>query len=341
MYALYSLTDSAQAQANRRGEITPGQRAMLGTETSYGCASLVIVCFVLPVIFVGIMAVVWYMDSRRTLPLWGYALIIGVLAFILVIAIVPQLWRAFNAWRVRQDLNAGQVETTEGQVNWRRNKYVVETPASRLYVPTLAGGLMPGSYRFGFLPNTGWILSAERIIPPGGEDPRAELASVLAQVHGYSLDSLDTNRQGRMATGQIMRLLWSVLWQCIIGVLILLLIAFLAYVMYTVLNSRQREWAILAGLGVSAIALLMIAWRVITLTIDALRGSVLTAQGPVRRDIVVTHTQNGGTSTTYYYKLDKLKFTVSSAAYTAFIEGLNYRIYYAPLSKRLIAIEPV
>jgi hypothetical protein len=194
---------------------------------------------------------------------------------------------------------------------------------------------------FGFLPNTGWILSAERITPPGGEDPRAELASVLAQVHGYSLDSLDSNRQGRMATGQIMRLLLSVVWQCIVGVIILAIIAALAYIIYTTLNSRQREWAIVAGLAVSAITILILAWRIITLTIDALRGSVTTVEGPVRRDIVVTHTQNGGTSTTYYYKLNKLSFAVSSAAYTAFIDGLNYRLYYAPLSKRLIAIEPI
>jgi hypothetical protein len=341
MYALYSLTDPTQAQANRRGEITPAQRTMLAAETNYGCASLFIVCLILPAIFVGIMAVVWYMDSRRTLPLWAYGLILGVLAFILVIAIVPQLWRAFNAWRVRNELTAGQVESMEGQVSWRRNKYVVETPARRLNVPTLAGGLMPGSYRFGFLPNTGWILSAERITPPGGEDPRAELAGVLAQVHSYSLDSLDSNRQGRMATGQIMRLLLAVVWQCIVGVIILAIIAVLAYIMYTTLNSQQREYAILAGLAVGAITILIVAWRVITLTIDALRGSVTTVEGPVRRDIVVTHTQNGGTSTTYYYKLNKLSFTVSSAAYTAFIDGLNYRIYYAPLSKRLIAIEPL
>lgn len=338
----FDLSNPAQIAANRRGEITPDQRGLLKTESSFGCGSLIFSLVILPLILAGILAVVWYIDARHELPLWGYGLIAAFMGFILLIAIVPQLWHAFNVWRVQNDLKAGQADTLEGQVVWRRNKYVAETPARTLRVPVMAQGLLPGSYRFGFLPNTGWIISAERMNPPGGEDPRAELLAVLAQVNNFSVDALEANRQGRLAGGQVIRLMLRVVGQLFLAAFVIIIIAIGGWLVYTSMHgSNMQQWVLIGGGALEVVLVLFFAWRVVTLLLDSLLGKVTMAEGQARRTVTVTHTQNGGTSTTYYYQTGNLKFQVSSAAYTAFIDGLSYRIYYGPLSKQLVAIEPV
>lgn len=341
MFAQFDLSDPQQVLANRRGEITPDQRSILRAETNYGCGSLIFSLVILPLIFGGIVAFVWFYDSRRQLPLWGYGLIVAFMGLILLIAVTPQLWHAFNAWRVRNDLNAGQADTLEGQVAWRGNKYVAETPARTLRVPIMAKGLVPGSYRFGFLPNTGWILSAERISLAGGEDSRAELLNVLAQVNGFSVDALEANRQGRLAGGQVIRLLLSLVGQCVWAVSSLVLIAGFGWLIYTSYRGDVQQWVLIGGGLLEVVVALVFLWLVVRLLIDVVSGKVAVLEGMAQRRFTVTHTSRGGTSTTYYYQMGSQKFTVSSAAYTAFIDGIPYRIYYAPLSKRMVAIEPV
>jgi len=203
----FDPTHPQQIAANRRGEITGEQQNALKSESSIGWLALIMSFVFLPILFVAIMGVVWFPDRRRELPLWGYGIILAFFIVAFVVSAVPQAWRLFKALRVRGDLSVGQVEAAEGQMNWRRNQYVAETPARRLRLPPLSAGLRPGSYRFYFLPNTGWVLSAERIIPPGGEDPRAELLNVLTQAIGFSVEALEANRNGRLAGGQLLKLL--------------------------------------------------------------------------------------------------------------------------------------
>ena len=44
---------------------------------------------------------------------------------------------------------------------------------------------------------------------------------------------------------------------------------------------------------------------------------------------------------TYYYQVAGQKFSVSLRAYQALVSGPNYRLYYTPRSKRLVALESV
>jgi hypothetical protein len=43
----------------------------------------------------------------------------------------------------------------------------------------------------------------------------------------------------------------------------------------------------------------------------------------------------------YYFALEGLRFSVSSAAYEALIEGLTYRVFYLPRTQMLVGIEPL
>jgi hypothetical protein len=69
---------------------------------------------------------------------------------------------------------------------------------------------------------------------------------------------------------------------------------------------------------------------------DVLGGQVRTVAGKV-----IGEANSSGESTTYYYKVDKLKFRVPAHAYTALVSGMSYRIYYTPRSKTLVSIEPL
>jgi len=67
---------------------------------------------------------------------------------------------------------------------------------------------------------------------------------------------------------------------------------------------------------------------------DALGGAVQQVEGPVRKSVV-----SSGRSTTYYYHAGREKFTVSRSAYAALVPNLTYRLYYAPRSRRIVAVE--
>jgi hypothetical protein len=337
----FDPTQAQQSQANQSGQITPEQRTLLEADTRLNWAGLLTSLLILPIVFVGIVVGVYFFDTNHETPWYVYVIMILFFGFIELIALVPNLLRIVNTIRVRNDLATGQVEALEGQCAWRRNKYVLETPARRLKYPALSRHLMPGSYRFYFLPNTGLLLSAQRLTPPGGEDPRGELLGVMAQVHHFNMEDLETNRQGRLAGGQIGRLLLRIVWLTVFWVFILGVGLVIAYSIYTSLHSDSAQlWALIITAGIFLLGGAIYLWLVVRLLIDITRGQVTTAQGLVRRTFTVSHSQHG-TSTTYYYKLDKLSFTVSASAYTAFIDGPQYRLYYAPLSKTLLAIEPL
>ncbi len=334
-------TIGQQVQANQRGQITSEQRGLLKTESGFNWLGIATPVIILPVIFIGILAALWFfVDKDHTLPLFTYVIVIAVLGVIELVALIPQVWRVITAIRVRSDLAAGQIEVSDGQVVWRRNKYVLQAPTRTLNLPKLSRRLLPGSYRFYFLPSTGFLLSAERLTPPG-EDPRAELLGVLAQVNHFSVDALEANRQGRLALMQVGRLLWKFFWYGILWAVLLAVGVGILWSMYTSAHSSAAQgWIFWGGGGVVVVVCLAFAWLLGRLAIDMVRGQVNTIQGPVRRTFTVTHTQHGS-STTYYYQLNKQRFTVSGSAYAAFIDGLQYRIYFVPLSKTLVAIEPL
>lgn len=332
-------TQLPQIQANQRGQFSPEQRSALEGEARFKWLPLLTPIIILPIIFSGIFVGLYLYASD--IPLVVFFILAGFFLFVELLALIPQVFNLINNIRARSDLNAGQIEVLDGQCAWRRNKYVLETPSRRLKFMRQSRHLMPGSYRFYFLPNTGFLLSAERMVPPGGEDPRAELLDVLEQVHHFRQEDLEANRQGRLSLGQIAQLIWKTAVYTIIW---LVLFGFGLFVAYAVFrdthNAQGQRWVIILSLAGVALLLAIYLWIVGRLLLDAVRGQIANAQGLVRRTVTVTHTQYGA-STTYYYKLDKLSFTVSSGAYTAFIDGLQYRLYYAPLSKTLLAIEPL
>lgn len=336
----FDPTQALQIQSNQRGQLSNEQRAELETQSQFKIWPLLTPFVILPVIFVGIVVAVLYFDNNHEMPLIGFVLMVAFFAFIELIALISPVRTLIDNFRIKNDLAGGQVEILDGQCVWRRNKYVLETPARRLKLMRNSMHLMPGSYRFYALPNTGLLLSAQRQVPPGGEDPRAELLDVMGQVHHFKNEDLEANRQGRLVISQMGGLLWRVIGYSFFWVFSLGIGVIILYGLAQDSSPRGLMWLAVIGGVVFLAALALFVWVVGRVVLDMVRAKVVSAQGPVRRDFTITHSQHGS-STTYYYKLDKLSFVVSPQAYTAFIQGPQYRLYYTPLSKTLVAVEPI
>lgn len=328
-------------QANRAGQLSVGQREALAPQARLRWASLSTPFVVLPIAFAFVIALVLWASRRQggvSLDTWlGMLACMGPIWLLALGLAARRLWQAA---RVRGDLEAGRVESAEGECRWRRNHYSIETSAGRLTRPYFVGGLLPGHYRFYFLPNSRLMLGAEKLPGLGGEEPGGDLLAVLAQTNHFDVGALAANREGRLAASQQLQLLWKLARQAFLALVMILLLGFVAVNVY--LANRALPDTVLAAIaGIGILVVAVIGLRSMgRVGLDMLNARVLATQGSVRRDRRVVSTGRG-TSVQYSYAVDNLSFTASRAAYEAFIDGGSYRIYYTPQSKTLVAIEPV
>src|SRR5574341_42545 len=244
----YNPTEAGQVAANRGGAITAEQKAALKWHADVRWGGLFITVMILSILFVGAMIAVW-VTAGNDMPIWGYVIIVAFFGLILLIAIVPQAWNLMGALRTRSDLAGGQVESLDGQVTWRGKNYAAEVPGRRLRLPLGAAGLRPGSYRFFYLPDTGWLLSAERLAPPGSEDLNTELLAVLARVQGISVETIEANRQGRLALGQMSKLLLSLVRAFLLMCGLAVITGVIGWYLWSSINETTFQWIALLVVG--------------------------------------------------------------------------------------------
>jgi hypothetical protein len=341
IYPGYSLSNPEFIEANRRGEVAGGQRAALGRATGWlgGYGGLITTLILLPALLVVVLIVVAVMDTRHEAPLYIYGVIVAAFGIIILVAAVPQALSARRAAMLRRGLAAGRVEPVEGEVRWDGRKYRADASGRRLNSPMGELGVAPGRYRFYVLADSDILLSAEAI--PGAEASEGglSLVSALARVHKFQLDALEANRQGRLAGSQSSRLLLRLALRLVaIPVVIGVAAAGAVYVMR---STASDQGFALWVLGVFAVGLTLYAiWQSMWLGFDLASGKVAVAEGPVQRIASVSGSSEDR-SVSYYYTVGDKRFSVSSRAYSVLIPGLTYRVYYAPRSKRLVAIEPV
>jgi hypothetical protein len=89
-----------------------------------------------------------------------------------------------------------------------------------------------------------------------------------------------------------------------------------------------------AALGVAGAAAL--GWAAVRLGLDAAGGQVAQVAGPVQPTYA-----RARYATTHYFVIGGQRFTVSPQTYRAVAAGQRLRLYYAPRSKRLVALEAV
>lgn len=314
------------SSVNQSGEQTPVQRGLLTRALfSSGCLSVVLVgfggAFLIPML-VGVLT-----DDLSASD-W-----IPMLIFLAVAVGIGLggLWAAWRFMLLLLDFLSKTVEQGEGQIVWARGSYKAKVQGRRM---SLISGLMlaPGTYRMYTLPRSGLVVGGDKL--GASFSAREELQNALAQSNGFSAEKLAEYRLGRMGDERYGRLAKTWIWSSL-GLLALL--ALMGFIVWGVFTDTDAPWFMLLFFGAFVFLFVaIIAWNLVQSTQDLLAGEVASAEGFVRRTV---HRSNKSTS--YYYKLDKLSFSVSGTAYNALVEGLRYRVYYLPRSKKLLGIEPL
>jgi hypothetical protein len=326
-------TDPVSIQANRFGQITARQYECLKPTLGGAVGSVIsLMVWLLAPIPLGIFALylAWQLAQAQVGVAWiGVILMLGIAALVAGLfwwlAVMPFIRRA----RLRHDLSEGLIAQAEGQVIFERSGYVARANG-RLLLATDGSreiGLMPGPYRFYFLPRMGWLLSAEALGPLMAVQPHAGVLDALAQAHHFDLSDLAANRQGQLSTRQRLGLTRGV-----VGLQVVTLGA-LALLVWMLVSAPQTEpWsALILGLILAGIA--YATYRRVN---DLLGGQVVWLEGVISRV-----EDSSGDSSSYYYVLAGQRFSVSSTAYAALVESLRYRLYYTPRTKKLVSIEPL
>lgn len=320
--------------ANRQGCVSPAQVTAFQTRSNrhrpWSVASVLLAALTL---FAFVASV--GLGGAGTDPL-GLVVVGGMIAVVTGALVGPSLLAMNRAARFARDLKDGRVESAYGQVSWKRGAYVAETDQRRLWpVFDDSVDLLPGRYRFYYLPESGGLLSAES---SGLGDPSsgpAELLSGLTRSLYFTLEALDENRGGRMSFSQSLRLAVTAALY-LLGALAAFGLA--AALLWSDLHRAHPSDAILTVIFGEVLLVLIgiyVFWRGLLIAFDALSGKVSYEDGLLRK--AVRH----GRTTYYKYHLNSLTWNVSRRAYNALVQGPAYRVYYAPRSRSLLAVEPL
>lgn len=337
-----NLLDPEGLAANRAGQISDAQSQRLNMAIAWnqGCVTLIF----LPIsILLGIMALGSLFAGDFGPNMLIPAVCFGGVALLFLVISVAGAWNMFSGWRqVSRDRQNNAIRQAQGRVSFDKNGYSFDADGRRLKLPSPehTGGLLPGGvYRVFYLEESGVVLSAEEVFPPSPAQTRAALTEILAQANGFTLDDLAANRNGEVTPAQRMKPLSQVIGGAIFG---LMALAFGGLFFFQVFPSADAGEA-LPAMVISALVLGIFAlvggWMFLNGLLDIAVSSLEQAQGAGRKE---KRTSGGKSrSTRYYYVIDGKSFQVARRAYTALLEGMDYRIYYLPRTKKLVSIEPV
>jgi hypothetical protein len=196
--------------------------------------------------------------------------------------------------------------------------------------------LLPGRYRLYYLSGFQWLLSAERFEEDPQPDGLEQLKLALAQAHHIETDALDTNRSGQLTASQRAKLLVRYAAGAIAG----FAVAGLFLYVVGVFRISEYRWILIPiVVGVSALTLSVLR-QYLGSPLEILQGQVLVAEGVVTKDVEMSlDHEYASVTASYYYRVNKLALPVNRAGYEALIDGLEYRLYYLPRSRKLVNIE--
>jgi len=334
-----NLLDSYNLEANRRGEITETQKQRLNASFNWvqGLAVLIVILF-----FGG---TVCFISSIPVLA--GEELESGSLLVLLVVGgvfLFVSLFGGRNLWgmldtaiKLRRDQANRVIRQAQGQLSYHKKGYIFQVDERKLTLPPQGtGGLLPAvTYRVYYLEESGILLSAEEVFPAGLAQVRAALDEILAGANGFSLEDLAANRNGEATAAQRRKVLGRVIAGL---VMIVMALGFSVIVIFGTLDGVQGEPIFVLMFGAFLVIFLLAGIALLAKALlDLFISAPQQAQGVGRKEKRVSGGKHR--TTRYYYLVGGESFEIGSRAYTALIDGLEYRVYYLPHTKSLIAIE--
>lgn len=332
-YALFDRPTPQNLEANRRGRLTLEQQSAL-ERAAKGQRSLIMFWIVMILAIVSFMGFfLWQVAGME-----GLLSIPSIMTFGLVaLGAVVLVWflPGGDALFVlsHDEIEDGLVESVTGSVAWMGSRYRMVSDARKLKSMRSGRALPPpGDYRFYCLPDSGLVVMAEELGLISASQPEDLLLDALARANHFSMEDLQTNREGSLSSRQELLLLG---YASLLGTFILIsVLGVVLAIQGQILEGAPTTLVLIGAIGL--ILLLRVIWSVIRIIGDLWEERVNHTDGQVTR-----HVHHARNSRYYTYQLNGFKFRVSLSAYNALIEGKNYRVYFAPRTKRLMAIEPL
>lgn len=343
LFTLPNLTDPENIEANRLGQLTPQQRAASSSPAFLLHALYTAVSRYGFVPVLGLVAVMFLV----AIPVPWQGTLIGLAVLFVIVSVLVIIAPGLLTWTgIRRDIQAEKIEHADGRLVYGRAAYEpLSFDGKPLRLPPGWSGLEPGvHYRFYYLPESTLVVSAEDIQKMSGIQAIRELQQALAAANRFSVDDLPENRDGRMTSRQVKR----VIPRLALGLALTLPVAFmLIYLLYHLITWSEADATNLC-LGVLMFGLFGGVFGVIGLLMivravrEILAREVAVAEGTGQRLRAVSRSaRNQGSTISYYYQVGEQKVRVPERAYRALINGLRYRMFYSPRTGTLMSIEPL
>jgi hypothetical protein len=336
-----NLQNPDDLMINQRGEISESQNAVLSASVGWqtGCTSIVLAFFFMPFFFV--FASVAFSVFTES---WVFALVLVFMILLLGGLILSQAggllttWKRWNA--LKRDRENRAIRQGQGQLAFLKNRYAVQAGGRELILPnsTNAGGLKPGTtYRFYFLEESGFVLSAEEVFAASPSQARNAIQEFLATANKFSMQDLELNRNNEISSAQRNKALPSLFLGMLIGGLPLI---FGLLLFSGKLDTGGETIALLVPAIFLAVFALAGGAIFVRGALDLFAQAPLVAEGEGRKEKRVSRGRRNR-KTTYYYAIDGTLFEVSKSGFEALVDGERYRVYALPHTKRLLTIEPL
>ena len=194
------LTDAAVIAVNRTGLLTPQQREYLLRQTPLPIWATVLWAVMLGLFLVPLLSNPSREMLTSVLIIWGFG---GTYT----------VWLARRYWREalmrRREIEVGRVAAADGQVIASKKGYIAQTEAGPLHSNSPKIDLIPGPYRFYYLPQSRLLVAAEKLNSPHKPAQTVvgyeAIVLALGQVFRFTADELVVNRGRKLSPRQRQR----------------------------------------------------------------------------------------------------------------------------------------
>jgi hypothetical protein len=336
-----TLLNQDEADANRRGEITPDQNIRLNAMAlgRQGCGT-----FIAPLVVLPFVIFFFFSSLLNTGGMSWFLLVLlaGVLIVLLVFSKgVFSWWR--NSIKLKADRTNGIVRSSVGELGYSPKKgFTAKVADEELILSSSneAGGLLPGvRYNFYYLPESRYVLSAEKLGEISSGQVRIALTDILARANGFTPEDLQANQNGEVTQAQRMGGLKK-----LVPGLFIMVVTFVVglFILYPFLSSSQLSSNLLQIVFIGGF-LAIFATIGFSIVLNAFMDFAVSApesvEGEGRKE---SRRKSSGRSsrTVYYYVIGTQEFEVPQQAFPALIDKFSYRAYFMPRTKRLLTVEP-